>query len=363
MYKLLYLSFYDADRPSFAKKYHVEYFNIFDSSPENDSPIKSGREYDIIIIGGGVAGIPKASDLSLYVPEIHDFIKSQPVVLGICYGMQLLYHLYYNKHVQALPFRHQKIDDITLSPEYPLGKEISSLRVRFNHRYFCPDVSEGIVSQYYLPECDIVFPNVVQFATNHYGCQFHFTNTDDQNHFLDVLLHLFEKKNNRNNKGKMKEKETSTTTKMKKQVATRAKKLTAKKYPEQIPNYKKNPTGMKGGDQHQDARVTFSLENAMRYYFGKPNEFLVDQKKELQKAIREAKNAAYQLEKNTKKFSAKVWADIILKMENVEAIEGVLKIRSQKMRHIKQLPSALQKGRPAVRLRGTLDKYIKQNHF
>ncbi len=161
----------------------------------------------------------------------------------------------------------------------------------------------------------------------------------------------------------MKEKETSTTTKMKKQVATRAKKLTAKKYPEQIPNYKKNPTGIKGGDQHQDARVTFSLENAMRYYFGKPNDFLVDQKKELQKAIREAKNSAYQLEKNTKKFPVKVWADIILKMENVEAIEGVLKIRSQKMRHIMQLPSALQKGRPAVRLRGTLDKYIKQNHF
>ena len=143
---------------------------------------------------------------------MYDFVKSQPVVLGICYGMQFLYHLYYKKHVQALPFRHEKIDDITLSPKYSLGNRISSIRVRFNHRFFCPNVSEGIVSQYFLPECNIVFPNVVQFSKNHYGCQFHFTNTDDQIHFVDVLLHLFKKKNNTNNKEKMKEKETSTTT-------------------------------------------------------------------------------------------------------------------------------------------------------
>ena len=146
----------------------------------------------MIILGGGIPGIPKASDLYLYIPELYNLIKSIPYkkVLGICYGMQFLYYLYYNKAVQLLPIRHSRINTIQLNKKYTMGQKIPNIQVRFNHKYFCPDISQGIISKYYLSKYNINLPVMVKFNKNHYGCQFHFITKKDLISFINVIINM-----------------------------------------------------------------------------------------------------------------------------------------------------------------------------
>ena len=192
MKKILYLSFYDTDMPDLGNKYQVDYLNILAFYRTTFLPYKDIDQYDLIILGGGIPGIPKASDLYLYIPELYNLIKSIPdkKVLGICYGMQLLYHLYYKKPVQLLPIRHRKIDTIYLNQKYTLGKKIKSIQVKFNHKYYCPDVSKGIISKYYFSKYNITIPILVKFSNYHYGCQFHFNDQQDILYFIDLFINL-----------------------------------------------------------------------------------------------------------------------------------------------------------------------------
>ena len=130
MKRILYLSFYDSDKPYLGNKYQVDYLNILAFNRIIFLPYKDISQYDLIILGGGISGIPRASDLYLYIPELYNLIKSVPniKVLGICYGMQFLYHLYYNKPVSLLPYKHQRLAIIHLSQQYTLGKKIKSIR-------------------------------------------------------------------------------------------------------------------------------------------------------------------------------------------------------------------------------------------
>lgn len=191
MKKILYLSFYDSDIPYLGNEYQVEYLNILAFYRTTFLSYKDIDQYDLIILGGGIPGIPKASDLSLHIPELYNLIKSIPYkkVLGICYGMQFLYHLYYNKAVQLLPIRHSRIDTIQLNQKYTMGQKIPNIQVRFNHKYFCPDISQGIISKYYFTN-NITIPALVKFSKKHYGCQFHFITKKDLISFINVIINI-----------------------------------------------------------------------------------------------------------------------------------------------------------------------------
>ena len=192
MKKILYLSFYDSDMPDLGNKYQVEYLNILAFYRVTFLPYKDIDQYDLIILGGGILGIPKASNLYLHIPEFYNLIKSIPnkKVLGICYGMQFLYHLYYNKPVKLLPNRHRKIDTINLDQKYILGKKIPFIQVKFNHKYYCPNISQGIISKYNFSKYNITVPTLIKFSQNHYGCQFHFLNKEDLIIFIDVFVDM-----------------------------------------------------------------------------------------------------------------------------------------------------------------------------
>lgn len=192
MKKILYLSFYDSDMPNLGNEYQVDYLNILAFYKTTFLPYKDIDQYDLIILGGGIPGIPRASDLSLHIPELYNLIKSIPdkKVLGICYGMQFLYHLYYNKPVQQLPIRHRKIDTIKLNQKYTLGQKIPFIQVKFNHKYYCQDITQGIISKYYLSKYNINLPVMVKFNKNHYGCQFHFTKKENLINFIDIFIDM-----------------------------------------------------------------------------------------------------------------------------------------------------------------------------
>ncbi len=104
--------------------------------------------------------------------------------------MQFLYNLYYNRQVQLLPIRHLRIDIIKLNQKYTLGQKIPNIQVRFNHKYFCPNISQGVISKYYFSKYNITIPILVKFSKNHYGCQFHFINKKNLISFIDVFLEM-----------------------------------------------------------------------------------------------------------------------------------------------------------------------------
>ena len=194
MIKILYISFYDQDKPVFGNKYFVNYVNIFSKYQNsflwfrNDILFSTkSNNYDLVIIGGGIQGIPIASELRNYVPELYDLIISieGTKVLGICYGFEFLYNLYYNRPLLPLSIRNKRSTVIRLKDKNSSAHDFS---IRFNHKYYCPYIKDGIIAKYFIPKESITIPILVKFTPNHYGCQFHFKTQNDLINFIDLII-------------------------------------------------------------------------------------------------------------------------------------------------------------------------------
>lgn len=67
--------------------------------------------------------------------------------------MELLYNFFYNKIPEALEERH-KIENVNikLDNRYKITSTLSNINVRFNHKFYCPDIKKGVISRYEIQE-------------------------------------------------------------------------------------------------------------------------------------------------------------------------------------------------------------------
>ena len=188
--KILYLSFFEKDNIIFPKKYKVTTIYIF----SNDFKLNIlEKDYDLLILGGGIKGIPRASNLVNYQPDIFNLLKNIRIpVLGICYGMELLYNFFYNKIPETLEERH-KIENVNikLDNRYKITSTLSNINVRFNHKFYCPDIKKGVISRYEIQENNkkINIPIFIKFKKNIYGTQFHFKNKKDLSRIIENIIY------------------------------------------------------------------------------------------------------------------------------------------------------------------------------
>tara|TARA_Y100000389_G_scaffold69522_1_gene66159 strand:+ start:3498 stop:4076 length:579 start_codon:yes stop_codon:yes gene_type:complete len=188
--KILYLSFFEKDNIIFPKKYKVTTIYIF----SNDFKLNIlEKDYDLLILGGGIKGIPRASNLVNYQPDIFNLLKNIKIpVLGICYGMELLYNFFYNKIPKELEERH-KIENVNikLDNRYKITSTLSNINVRFNHKFYCPDIKKGVISRYEIQENNkkINIPIFIKFKKNIYGTQFHFKNKKDLSRIIENIIY------------------------------------------------------------------------------------------------------------------------------------------------------------------------------
>ena len=200
MKKILYLSFFEKEDIILSKKYKIDTIYIF----SNDFKLNIlDKDYNLLILGGGIKGIPLASNISNYQPDIVTLIQNIKIpVLGICYGMELLYNFFYNKIPKELKERH-KINNvnIVLDNRYKITNNITNMNVRFNHKYYCPDVNKGVISRFQIKDNNnitnktnktnknnITIPIFIKFKKNIYGTQFHFKNKKDLLKIIENII-------------------------------------------------------------------------------------------------------------------------------------------------------------------------------
>jgi anthranilate/para-aminobenzoate synthase component II len=156
--KILYITFKDSS-PHIEKIIkNVTRINIFKHKIPND-------DFNLIIMEGGTPGIPKAADIFKY----YNIPLSENIpVIGICYGMQILYKYWYNKNPVLLPERNKSNQKLIIDNRFSISNLFSSNKnYKFNHKFYCPAV-DGVVAK---TNNDI--PAVIKFSDKHYGLQFH----------------------------------------------------------------------------------------------------------------------------------------------------------------------------------------------
>lgn len=185
-YNILYLAFYKNDMINLPLEYNIktEYIN------NNDKINKiKFNNYDLVILGSGMEGkLPTASKLHKSIPDLYNkLLKDSNIkILGICYGMQLLSHYYYNHDVVKLNNRNKLIMNINLDQRYSIVKNIPNMKVQFNHKYYCPYITSGIISS--IKFNNIVIPSMIKYTNNHYGVQFHFLNKYDLGKIIKNII-------------------------------------------------------------------------------------------------------------------------------------------------------------------------------
>jgi len=190
MIKILYLYFYKNSKLILSnKKYQIHKIYFFS---KNVNIANVDCDYDIIILGGGKKGLPLATDAYKYNPNLYNFFSrcENTPILGVCYGMEILYHYYYNSKLKKLKKRNVNMTDVNIDKRFKesqLGKKIKN--VQFNHKYYCHDIDKGIISslQYYDKDEIINIPSFVKFNKKHYGIQFHIKNSQEYDKLLAVI--------------------------------------------------------------------------------------------------------------------------------------------------------------------------------
>lgn len=106
--------------------------------------------------------------------------------------MELLYNFFYNKIPEALEERH-KIENVNikLDNRYKITSTLSNINVRFNHKFYCPDIKKGVISRYEIQENNkkISIPIFIKFKKNIYGTQFHFKNKKDLSRIIENIIY------------------------------------------------------------------------------------------------------------------------------------------------------------------------------
>lgn len=194
--KILFLYFYDGSKLTLSKsKYHIHSINVMQKNINFDNI--NGNLYDLIILGGGKSGLPKASQVHRYVPSLYPFLErhKNSYILGICYGMQLLYHLYYRKQVKLLNNRNVSTQNVVLDQRYKISQNLGNCLcdVKFNHTYYCPCIDNGIISYILYDDGKknpVNIPSFVKFNDNCYGIQFHIKNYNRLDKLVDTIIRL-----------------------------------------------------------------------------------------------------------------------------------------------------------------------------
>ncbi len=189
-FKILYLYFYRGSNLNVSTfKYNVTRLYIWSSKLNNF--LLNENSFDLIVLGGGKRGLPIASELHKYVPRLYNFLdKCQNVpILGICYGMLLLYHYYYRQNLKKLKIRNENFAKIFLDQRYSISMK-KSINVRFNHQYYCPNIKSGVISHYLVQNGKNTrkIPVFVKFYESKYGIQFHFKNQIDREQLLSSII-------------------------------------------------------------------------------------------------------------------------------------------------------------------------------
>ena len=145
--------------------------------------------YDLIILGGGKSGVNLfiASNIFNYIPNLKKIFKLKKKIFGICYGMQIMYKYYYDENVHELEKKHKTICYVNLNPKFELSKKYPKLKVRFNHKYYCPRIDEKNIITKKILDNHISIPCFVKFPKGNYGIQFHFI---DKNIRGDILKYI-----------------------------------------------------------------------------------------------------------------------------------------------------------------------------
>ena len=191
MKKILYLYFYKNSKLILSnKKYHINKIYLFS---KNVNMTNVDCDYDIIILGGGRKGLPLATDAYKFIPNLYKFFDRcvNTPILGVCYGMEILYHYYYNCKLKKLKKRNVKTVDIGFDQRYKESAELGSQlkNVSFNHRYYCSDIKKGVISYILYDDCGKIknIPSFVKFNKKHYGIQFHIKKSKDYDKLLEVV--------------------------------------------------------------------------------------------------------------------------------------------------------------------------------
>ena len=191
MKKILYLYFYKNSKLILSeKKYNIDKVFLFS---KNINIRKLHCDYDLIILAGGKSGLPLATYAHKYIPNLYKFFDRcvNTPILGVCYGMEILYHYYYNCKLQKLKKRNVKTTDIVLDQRYKesllLGSKLKN--VSFNHKYYCSDIKKGVISYILYDDYDNIvnIPSFVKFNKKHYGIQFHIKKSTDYDKLINII--------------------------------------------------------------------------------------------------------------------------------------------------------------------------------
>jgi imidazoleglycerol phosphate synthase glutamine amidotransferase subunit HisH len=202
MKKILYLYFFKGSAIHLSRhKYIIDKIYVFSKNLDFNRIKKS---YDMIILGGGKPGLPVASDVVKYVPQLYKFLDncSDIPILGICYGMEVLYTFYYGRRAKLLKTRNVNTFDVCLDQRYREAKVIGDqfCNVKFNHKYYCDGINSGIISyilyndtvrdkkNYMGTDTIVKIPSFVKFTKNHYGIQFHLKNTEKNDCIIRSII-------------------------------------------------------------------------------------------------------------------------------------------------------------------------------
>ena len=202
MKKILYLYFFFFFSIHLSRhKYIIDKIYVFSKNLDLNRIKKS---YDMIILGGGKPGLPVASDVVKYVPQLYKFLDncSDIPILGICYGMEVLYTFYYGRRAKLLKTRNVNTFDVCLDQRYREAKVIGDqfCNVKFNHKYYCDGINSGIISyilyndtvrdkkNYMGTDTIVKIPSFVKFTKNHYGIQFHLKNTEKNDCIIRSII-------------------------------------------------------------------------------------------------------------------------------------------------------------------------------
>ena len=194
---ILFIHFFNGSKITLSKtKYNIDSINILQKNTTLDNV--DGDHYDLIILGGGKPGLPKASQVHRYSPSLYRFLEryKNNTILGICYGMEILYHFYYKKQVKLLNNRNVSRQNVVLDQRYSISKKLGKCLcdVKFNHKYYCPHICDGVISHIMYDDGKknpVYIPSFVKFSDNCYAIQFHIKNYSRLEHLVNTIFKLY----------------------------------------------------------------------------------------------------------------------------------------------------------------------------